>query len=191
MAIRVKLILRDIDECKHVKPIIHMSRYISQDNHKDKLNRRLYRDKLIAKALDSEEFVVNQDNHTIASLYNFVFYSASYSECNILLGMHDVPIGVDLERYTKLSVEKGCLFMNQSERKIINEHFSGRNEIESICMAWCFKESIGKLFNVGISKGINAFTFVECQDSAHYILYMYYKFMEKSCWAVCLESSLE
>lgn len=145
----------------------------------------------MASILGNDNFVVDQQSHLINNLKQQKYFSASYSDYDILVAIQDKPIGVDLERYNKLTTEKGSLFLSNSERIIMKEKFIEQTDIQGITMMWCFKESVGKLFGVGISNGINVFSFVGLEKRAKYVVYTYYSFMKDYCVAISSWNDLE
>lgn len=194
MSISVKLILKEIDKIHTIRPVLYTGNFSEKykcSRVEYTRNRRFYRNQLIASIIEDDNFVVDEQRHSIKYKQHEKYFSASYSDNDILVAIQDKPVGVDLERYKKLTEEKGELFINDKERIIMNNELIGQEEINKITMMWCLKESVGKLFGVGISKGFNLFDFVGIVDNVQYEVYAYYLFMKDCCAAICSWNCLE
>lgn len=161
------------------------------NNFEYKRTRRIYRDKVIASILENNKFIIDQQRHRIYHRNQIKYFSASYAANDILLALLDKPIGVDLERYDKLTKEKGDLFLNPTEKVLMKRTFKGKRDIPRITMMWCLKECVGKLLGVGLLNGMNNVRFVDMEEQAQYILYTYYSFMKERCFAISSWNCLE
>ncbi|KAB3533469.1 4-phosphopantetheinyl transferase family protein [Alkaliphilus pronyensis] len=154
--------------------------------------RRNYRNILIEGLLE-DTFIVNNQLRNIYTVKGTYKYSCSYTGYNIAVAISHNNIGIDIEMYKNINIKNLDIFTNDCELNLVKGIIKKPTSIEAATFIWCLKESIGKLFNVGLSKGFKSISICKKQEM-HLItnferdeipnLYVYYKLFEDFCLVI-------
>ena len=119
--------------------------------------RRLIRDVLIRQFLDYRKFSIDYDYMKIDIEGKEFNFSGSYSGYKIAFIISLDKVGIDIEMYKKISLDNIQLFASKDEINSLSSEFESFSLIEKSTLIWCIKESVGKLFDVGLSNGFDSF----------------------------------
>ncbi|MHB1391656.1 MAG: 4'-phosphopantetheinyl transferase superfamily protein [Clostridia bacterium] len=182
--------IKDIDKHVCLRDFSYLDKIYSMRNFQKV--RRYLKDKMIADMLGCTTFIINQDFLITYSGNCEKRYSCSYCGYNIAVALFDNDFGIDIESYNKISEEKINIFSSQAELEIFRSYFKSRSTVELATFIWSIKESLGKLYKVGLSKGFQTFKFYE-RDGIFIStdlqvrsndFYIYYKFYNNNCFVL-------
>lgn len=186
----MKVVFKELDDIKSNIQIMNFSYLSNKYNiYVFKKNRRIYRNLIIQQIFDNKNINIDNNLMKIKTEDKEYFFSSSYSEYNIAVGIWENKIGLDIESYNKISFDKLEIFSSKNEFTIINSLYNSFSPIEVLTLIWSCKESLGKLYNIGLSKGFKAFEFYK--NDQFFIktnfenkinkVYIYYKFLKDIC----------
>lgn len=190
----MRVIFREMCDMKDIT--LHDFSVLSKTCNLEKFRkvRRLYRNKIVEQILDYEEFEFDYDLMEIHTRMLKKKFSCSYCGFSIAVGISDYKIGIDIEAYSKISPKKFNIFSSGYEREIfrsLHKHHSLK-EVETFI--WSCKESLGKLFDVGLSKGFMSFRFFKKDMffvrtnfksiNRNNEVFIYYKFFDNICFVL-------
>jgi len=141
------------------KDFAHLEKTIDMSHFKK--NRREFRDEMLKERLDNRIYSLDNKRKKInieESVYNF---STSYSGYKIIFIKSLNKVGIDIELYKNISVKNIPLFASKEELNSLDFEFESSSILEKATLIWCIKESVGKLFDVGLSKGFDTFKLKE------------------------------
>ncbi len=152
--------------------------------------RRNYRNLLIEELLNNNRFRINREDMKLYTEKGEINFSSSYSGYNIAVAISDDRIGIDIEKYENIFYENIDIFTSVSEMSTLRDLLNTYTLLEKATFIWCLKESVGKLYNVGLSKGFKAFnlkknnefylsTKLNIPNKTH--IYVYYKLFKDYC----------
>jgi len=121
--------------------------------------RRAVRDDLIKIWLGNKGYSIDYNQMKIKVQGKEFNFSSSYSGYKIVVIKSEDKIGIDIEMYERISPNHIHLFTSIDELNSLDSEFESLSASEKSTLVWCMKESIGKLFNIGLSKGFDAFNF--------------------------------
>ena len=119
--------------------------------------RRMFRDELITEWLGSQRYVIDYNRMKINIEGKEFDFSGSYSGHKVIFIKSMEKVGIDIEMYTRISSDHIHLFASEDELNSLNPELESFSMLEKATLVWCIKESVGKLFNIGLSKGFDAF----------------------------------
>jgi hypothetical protein len=119
--------------------------------------RRVFRDELIKEWLGNEENTIDYDFRKINTKEKEFYFSCSYSGYKIVVIKSVTKIGIDMEMYKRISLDNIHLFASSDELNSLGFEFGLLSLLEKSTLIWCIKESVGKLFDIGLSKGFDTF----------------------------------
>lgn len=120
--------------------------------------RRVFRDDLIKEWLGGKEYSIDYHHMKIKIEGEEYGFSSSYSGYKMIVIKSVTKVGIDLEMYNRISLNNIHLFISADELNSLGFEFKSLTTSEKSTLIWCIKESVGKLFNVGLSKGFDTFT---------------------------------
>lgn len=166
--------------------------YLSEnyDLNSFKRVRRNYRNLLIEELLNNNKFRINREDMKLYTEKGEINFSSSYSDYNIAVAISNDCIGIDIEKYENIFYENIDIFTSISEMVTLRDLLNTYTLLEKATFIWCLKESVGKLYNVGLSRGFKAFnlkknnefylnTKLDILNKTH--IYVYYKLFEDYC----------
>lgn len=119
--------------------------------------RRMIREEMIKEWLGDQQHSIDY-NHLKIRIEGAEFnFSGSYSNYKIVFIKSLIKVGIDIEMYEKISLDSIHLFASKDELNNLNSEFASYYTIEKATLLWCIKESVGKLFDVGLLKGFDTF----------------------------------
>ena len=130
--------------------------------------RRMIRDELIEEWLGNNEYSFDYDHMKINIEEKVYYFSGSYSGYKIAFIKSLDKVGIDIEMYKNISSNNTHLFISKDEISNLSSKFDSFSPLEKSTLIWCIKESVGKLFNVGLSKGFDSFK-LRKRDKIHYL----------------------
>lgn len=119
--------------------------------------RRVFRNELIKGWLGSQGYSIDYNFMKICIGGKDFSFSSSYSDYKVVVIKSMTKIGIDIEMYKKISLDHIHLFVSEEELSSLSTGFESFSILEKSTLIWCIKESVGKLFDVGLSKGFDAF----------------------------------
>jgi phosphopantetheinyl transferase len=119
--------------------------------------RRVFRDDLIKEWLGSKGYLIDYNRMKINIEGKEFNFSGSYSEYKIVFIKSVGKVGIDIEMYKRISPDNIHLFASEGELNSLSSEFKPLSISEKSTLIWCIKESVGKLFDIGLSKGFDAF----------------------------------
>ncbi len=164
--------------------------------------RRVFRDRIINRMLQEKDFILDENGKKIYTINDKKNFSCSYTGFYIAVGLSDYKIGIDIEDYNKISADKIHIFSSDYELSLVQSEINCSASIATATLVWCCKESLGKLFNVGLARGFKAFEFYYSVNSSLNIkknfdsnnyddVHIYYKLFDYKCFVICSFHRLE
>jgi len=122
-----------------------------------KKKRREIRDELIKAWLGNQEYSIDYNYMKIRINGKEFYFSGSYSGYKVVFIKSLDKVGIDIEMYKHISLNNIQLFTSKEELNSLNSELDSHSILEKSTLVWCIKESVGKLFDVGLSKGFESF----------------------------------
>ena len=144
------LVYKDYSHLKEAIDIRHFNK-----------KRRMVRDDLLKKWLNNREYSIDYDHMKINIEGEEFNFSGSYSGYKIVFIKSLDKVGIDIEMYKKISPNNIHLFVSKEELNSLNSYFKSFSLLEKVTLIWCIKESVGKLFDIGLSKGFDSFKLIK------------------------------
>lgn len=166
-------------------------------------SRRLFRNAIFLHMINEDECFINEELKEIITHSSKIKYSCSYSSFNVAVALSDYKIGIDIEVCGKIRRKYLKLFSSEDEISVVRSTSYELTEQKATTLLWCCKESLGKLFDIGLSRGLNAFEFHILSDGNCYInknfsdnnqksdVHIYYDFFDNLCLAISTFHLLE
>lgn len=191
MGEQMKVIFREgLGKCVKYADFSHLSPIY--DARTFKKVRRTYRNLLLKELLNYDEVVIDGKNRRLYTPNRELRFSCSYSDYKIAVAVAQEQVGIDIEAYKKISTEHIELFTSDYEIDVVSSHIKQRTRKEVATLIWSYKESLGKLYSVGLSEGFKTFNI--CKEMDFYIsskleikeanVYIHYKFLKDYCITV-------
>ena len=146
LANEASLIYKDFSYLEETTDLRHFNR-----------NRRMVRDEMIKEWLGNQRYSIDYSRMKISIEGKEFNFSGSYSSYKIVFIKSLAKVGIDIEMYKKISPDNIHLFASKDELNNLSSEFESFSALEKSTLIWCIKESVGKLFDIGLSKGFDAF----------------------------------